>query len=280
MVLKFMLAPLEDTSDNAFRDLCFKHGADLTFTEMTRLKGIIRGNPSTMKKIDLLNGVPTQLQFAVQSATDLNAFLSKYEPPKGFQGINFNLGCPSPHLIKVGLGCAMMKRVSKVNSLVKVVHDFGFSASLKMRLGLNSYEKSKKVFLNLINGADAEFYVVHARHGAEHYESPADFSVFPECVDTGRKIVANGDIDSIDKVNDLKKLGVYGVMIGRAAVYDPSIFERFKTGKGASVEEIKKEYSEISDLYHTDIFYEKYKNNFLKRLGQKKIPDEESNVQG
>ena len=49
-----MMAPLEDTTDNALRELCFRHGADLTFTPMARLSGLVRRNKSTEKKIETI----------------------------------------------------------------------------------------------------------------------------------------------------------------------------------------------------------------------------------
>ena len=44
MKFMYMLAPLELVSDNSFRELCFNHGADLTFSEMARLDAIVRKN--------------------------------------------------------------------------------------------------------------------------------------------------------------------------------------------------------------------------------------------
>lgn len=272
-----MLAPLEDASDNTFRELCHNHGADLTFTEMARLTGIIRNNKSTFNKIRILNNVPTQIQFATQKEADLKSFLKSFHPTKGFAGINFNLGCPSPQLIKVGLGCTLIKRVSKVNRLVSIVKDHGYSCSIKMRLGLNAFEKEKKTYLNLINGVDADFFVVHARHGMQHYESPADYSVFSECVETGKEIIANGDIDSKEKVDMLKSFGVKGVMIGRAAVRNPSIFEHLKGLKETDAEVLRKEYSSLAEKYSPSL---KYKDNILKRLGFPQMPSDKKIVMG
>jgi len=276
-----MLAPLEDTSDNALRELCFNHGADLTFTEMTRLRSVVDENKSSLRKISILNNVPTQIQFAAQNEHDLKKFLEKYVPSKNFKGINLNLGCPSPQLINLGMGCAMIKRVSKVNSFVKLIQSYGYGASVKLRLGLNAYEKKMKSYLNLINGVDADFFIVHARHGGEHYEVPADYRVFPEIVSTGKMIIANGDVDSVRKVNLLKKMGVSGVMVGRAAVTNPAIFERLKGQKCPSFEELRQDYSSLAEKYfEANGSNEKYKENVLKRLGKKKVFSEEDNVQG
>ena len=47
----YMLAPLDATTDNALRELCTNNVADLTFTEMTRLSGLVRNITSTQKKV-------------------------------------------------------------------------------------------------------------------------------------------------------------------------------------------------------------------------------------
>ena len=266
MEFKFMLAPLEDVSDNAFRGLCATHGADLTFTEMTRLTALVRDNKSTLQKIALLNDVPTQIQLAAQKEDNLKKFLSTFIPENGFAGINFNLGCPSPDLTRHGLGCALIRRVSKAARLVKIVKDYGHPCSIKMRLGLNRFEKEKKVYLNLIEGVDADFFVVHARHGSEHYEAKADYSIFPGCVDTGKTIIANGDINSVEKVQLLKEIGVKGVMVGRAAVRNPSIFERLKELPETDAQTIRDEYIEFTKRYPPS--NQKYIDNVLSRLGK------------
>ncbi len=273
-----MLAPMEDVTDEAFRELCFLHGADLTFTEMTRLDGLMRHNKSTQRKIEIRNQVPTQIQLATQKESDMEQFLKAFEPTKGFAGINLNLGCPSPNLIQQGLGCSMIKRVSKVERLVKMVKDRGYPCSIKMRLGLNLFEKQKKVYLNLINGVDADFFVVHARHGSEHYETKPDYAVYPECVQTGKNIIANGDIDSEQKVTLLKEMGVKGIMIARPAVRNPAIFERLKDLKETDAETLKREYLDLLTRYPSGKII--YRENVLKRLGQEKNTYEKEKVMG
>lgn len=282
MDFKYMLAPLEDTSDNALRELCFNYGADQTFTEMTRLSGLIRNNQSTLRKIDILNQVPTQIQIAAKNEDDLKEFLNEFKPKNGFNGINLNLGCPSPHLIRQGLGCALIKRVSKVSRMVSIIKEKGYACTIKMRLGMNEFEKRKKVYLNIISEVDADYFIVHARHGAQHYEEPADNLVYKECVDTGKNIMANGDIDTKQKVNDLKKMGCKGIMIGRAAVTNPGIFKELKEENYKSnYEKLKEEYEELAQKYfEANNKNTKYQDNVLKRLGKPKTAINENNIQG
>ncbi len=257
---------MEDITDNAFRTICHRYGADLTFTEMVRLESLAKKNASTWSRLEFQDETPTIIQLLGTKEDKLSRFLSIFEPSKGFKGFNLNLGCPSPHIVALGQGCAMVKRIARTRELVKIITDRGYKASIKMRLGLNKSEKEKKVYLNLIDAVDADFFVVHARHGGEDYDNPNDYSILPECVATGKTIIANGDIDSLEKIEMLKGIGVKGAMIGRAAVRDPSIFNKLKGVETPSIEKIKEEYLELEKKYNVPFRYQK---NVMKHLGEK-----------
>jgi tRNA-dihydrouridine synthase len=264
-----MSAPLEDTTDGVFRNLAHKYGADLTFTEMTRIESLSRANKSTWDKISIPDMTPTQIQLVGANEVSLKRFLKSYEPEGGFLGFNFNLGCPSPHIVNQGYGCAMIKRISKVRKLVAIIKDQDYPCSIKTRLGMNKFEKDKKVYLNLIDAVDADFFIVHTRHGKEHYETPADHSVLSECVKLGKKIIANGDIKTVSQIELLKKMNVNGAMIGRAAIRDIAIFDRLKGKIAPSAEELREEYTLLAEQMNSRF---KYRDNILKRLGKAETP--------
>ncbi len=225
-----MLAPMEGVTDNELRTLCYRNGADLTFTEMARVDNLSKMKKGELEKISITNSTPTQIQLAGAKISEYEKFLAGFKAAEGFRGFNLNLGCPSPSFIRQGLGAAMIKRISRVNEIVKLIGRSGFECSIKLRLGLNGYEKEKGVYLNLIKNVDASFFAVHARTAKQTEKNPADFSIYPECVDTGKRIVANGDIKTREQIKELERLGLFGAMIGRAAVVNPKIFNELKTG--------------------------------------------------
>jgi len=253
-MFRYMFAPLERISGSAFRSICHKYGADLTFTSLARVDGLVRKNKSTLSRILLRDDTPTVVQLLGSKEALFSAFLDRFEPSNGFSGFNLNLGCPSPGVIMAGQGCALVKRVSKVRSLIKIFKDHNFPVSVKLRLGLNRFEKEKKVYLNLIEGVDADFFVVHARDGSQSYADSADLSVFEGCASTGRDIIANGDISSKEQIDHLRSVGVKGVMVGRAAVFDPGIFGRLKGIDTPPKEDIFRELSELADKYSEKLF--------------------------
>ncbi len=260
-----MLAPLEDYSGPAFRSLCHKYGADLTFTEMVRVEGTVRNNKATLSKLCFPDNTPIQIQFLIGNENQLEKYLSSFKSFDGFEGFNLNLGCPSAEIIKAGRGAGMVKRLSKAQRTVAIVKKQNHPVSIKMRLGANALEKSYKVYLRLIQNVDVDFFIVHPKHGMVTSDEPTDDLVYLECVDAakarGIPIIANGGIDSKQKIDWLKSIGVGGAMIGRAAITNPSIFNLLLDKKVPSKEALTKEYAELSKKLGEK---EKYLNNYLK----------------
>ena len=259
----YMLAPIEDMTDSCFRTICCRYGADFAFTELIRFESLAKNNKSSWERIKLYDDTPTIIQVIGEREQFLKKFLSKFSPEKGFKGFNLNLGCPAPNFVNKGVGCAMIKRISKTKKLIDIIKDYGYGASIKMRLGLNSYEKEKKAYLNIIKGVNADFFVVHARHGNQSYNEKADWSVFTECAKTGKNIIANGDIKTKEDIEKIKSFGCKGAMIGRAAITNPLIFAELKGLTLPSIEKIKAEYELLVKERNSPFRYQK---NIFKHL--------------
>ena len=57
----------------------------------------------------------------------------------------------------------MVKRGAKTARLVSLIRDHGHPVSVKIRLGLNQFEKDNKLYLNNLRWVDPDFFVVHAK---------------------------------------------------------------------------------------------------------------------
>jgi tRNA-dihydrouridine synthase B len=270
----YMLAPMEDITNYSFRALCCNHGADMAFTEMARIDSLERRNSSTLARLSIKYNTPTIIQLIGNKEKGVEEFLSYFKPEQGFLGFNINAGCPSSEFVNSGMGCAMIKRISKIRKMVDVIKKHGCSASIKIRLGMNDFEKKQKVYLNLIKETDCDFFVVHARHGNQSYNEKADWSVYPECCDTGKKIIANGDIKTKEDVELLRSYGVSGVMIGRAAVVNPAIFNLMKGIEDVPAERLIEEYSELSK----GEINPRYRKNFMKFFGKDNFAGENERI--
>ena len=272
-----MLASLERYSDSVFRTLCYNHGAELTFTEMAHVNSFLNNNRGSLQKIEPRDSTPVQIQILSSNEGKLDRFLSRFRPFKGFRGFNLNLSCPSKDVIRQGKGAAMVKRATKTAKLVRLIRGHGHPVSVKIRLGLNQYEKDNKLYLNNLGGVDPDFFVVHAKHAGQSSKELEDDSVYPECVDAARGIpvIANGGIDTSEKVQSLMDMGVSGVMMGRPAMGNPAIFDLIKNEMGLNdpprpvprAADLGQEYKDLFDSIGGD---EKYKFRFLKIVGRKR----------
>jgi tRNA-dihydrouridine synthase B len=240
----FILAPLESVSDAAFRRICFELGASLTFTEMIRARGIVRNNKSTLDLIDTVDAeVPTGLQLLVTGETELCACLEKLEQLaatshphfKNISVIDLNFGCPSPDVIRVGAGPALLKRVGKLEKIFDVLASFKRRGGLnvkavgaKIRLGLNAQEKQNEIYLPIVDLANRflDYLTVHARHARQSSESPADWqSLVAVRARATIPIVGNGDVLSPQDFARFKAIsGCEAVLIARGAIASPFLF--------------------------------------------------------
>ena len=277
-LFKYMLASMEGYTNSVFRTLTHLHGADLTFTEMTHVQGILRKSKDSLKRISVKDSTPVQIQILSSSVKKLDSLLSGFQESEGFRGFNLNLSCPSREVIKHGKGAAMVKRAKKTQRLVELIRDYGFPVSIKISLGLNQFEKDNKLYLNSLRGVDPDFFIIHAKHAGQSSAESEDYSIFPECVQEARGIpvIANGGINSSDKVRMLQSQGVKGVMIGRAALNNPLIFDRIKNEMGVNslpkkvlgFDALKIEYKRLHEIHGSD---DRYFVNFHRALGKNAV---------
>ncbi len=276
-MFRFMLASLERYSDSVFRTLCYNHGADLTFTEMAHVNSFLNRNRGSLQKIEPKDSTPVQIQILSSNEGKLDRFLSGFKTFNGFRGFNLNLSCPSKDVIRQGKGAAMVKRATKTGKLMALIRDHGHPVSVKIRLGLNQYEKDNKLYLNNLGEVNPDFFVVHAKHAGQSSGEPEDDSVYPECVEAARGIpvIANGGIDSPEKVQSLMEMGVSGVMMGRPAMGNPAIFDLLKNEMGMNdpprpVPRAADLGQEYRDLFDSIGGAEKYRFRVLKVIGRKR----------
>jgi tRNA-dihydrouridine synthase len=243
---------------------------------MAHVGSFLKKNKGSLAKIAVKDATPVQIQLLSSNEDKLDRFLAGFTPFEGFQGFNLNLSCPSKEVIRQGKGAAMVKRAAKTKRLVSMIRDHGYPVSVKIRLGLNSFEKKNKLYLNNLGGVDPDFFVVHAKHAAQGSVEPEDDSVYPECVEAARGIpvIANGGIDSSDRVQSLMEMGVGGVMMGRPALGYAGVFDLFKNELGFNdppkplpdTSSLKLRYDEIYDRVGGD---ERYRDRFHRVFGRK-----------
>lgn len=220
-----VLAPLDAYSDLSFREICEKY-CGYTVSEMVSSDALVR------EKVPKYRFERGELKFNVvqifgsdaQTMAESTEFLEDEA-----DAIDINFGCPSPRLSKNEQGSALLKNPEKIEEIVeKVVKTTKLPVSAKIRVGYNNYnhlEIAKKV-----EDANADLITVHGRTKKQGYSGEANWDKIFDIKDELRiPVIGNGDVK---ENRDLEKLErVDGLMIGRAAMGNPLIFEQILNPK-------------------------------------------------
>ena len=228
-----LLAPMEDVSDPPFRAVCKENGADLMYTEFISSEGLIRDAVKSRQKLDIFEyerpiGIQlfgSSIEHMIQSteiATEVHPDL-----------IDINYGCPVKNVACRGAGAALLQDIPKMvkmtEAVVKATH---LPVTVKTRLGWDDNTKNVLEVAERLQDIGIQALTIHGRTRAQMYKGNADWTLIGKLKENPRlniPIFGNGDIDSPEKAVEYKnRYGVDGMMIGRAAIGYPWIFNEIK----------------------------------------------------
>jgi tRNA-dihydrouridine synthase B len=228
-----ILAPMEDVSDPPFRSLCKKHGADLMFTEFISSEGLIRDAVKSKKKLDIFEYErPIGVQIFGSDIDSMKKAVEMCEIVKP-DIIDINYGCPVKKVVCKGAGAGILKDIPKMLELTKeIVKSTNLPVTVKTRLGWDEDSKYIVEVAEKLQDIGIKAISIHGRTRAQMYKGDADWSLIADVKNNSRMYIpvfGNGDITSEEKALKYKnKYGVDGIMIGRAAIGNPWIFNRIK----------------------------------------------------
>ena len=235
-----LLAPMEDVSDPPFRALCKEHGADVLYTEFISSEGLIRNAKKSTIKLDIYDFErPIGIQifgYQIESMRLATEICERARP----EFIDINYGCPVKKVAKKGAGAGILKDIPKMVTMTKeIVEATNIPVTVKTRLGWDENTKYIVEVAERLQDVGIKALSIHGRTREQMYKGEADWTLIGEVKNNPKMhipIFGNGDIDSPQKVAEVKnKYGVDGVMIGRAAIGYPWIFNEIKyylkTGK-------------------------------------------------
>lgn len=228
-----LLAPMEDVSDPPFRYVCKQNGADMMYTEFISSEGLIRNAVKSIKKLDIYDYErPIGIQMfggeeeaMVQSAR----IIGEVNPDI----IDINYGCPVKKVVCKMAGAGILQDIPKMIHLTKlVVQSTQKPVTVKTRLGWDENSINIVEVAERLQDIGIKALSIHARTRKQMYKGEADWSWIEKVKNNQRMhipIFGNGDIDSAEKALHYKNTyGVDGIMIGRAAIGYPFIFNEIK----------------------------------------------------
>jgi len=228
-----LLAPMEDVSDPPFRAVCKANGADLMYTEFISSEGLIRDAIKSKQKLDIFDyerPVGIQIFGGDEDAMAMSAKIVEAVSP---DLVDINFGCPVKKVVTKGAGEAVLKDVDVMVRLTKaVVRSTSLPVTVKTRLGWDENTKNIVEVAERLQDVGIKALAIHGRTRAQLYKGEADWTLIAKVKENPRiriPIFGNGDIDSPEKALEYKnRFGVDGIMIGRAAIGYPWIFNEMK----------------------------------------------------
>lgn len=233
----FVLAPMADVTDAAFRRIICKYGKpDVFWTEFVSADGLSSPGREALK-IDLMytEGERPIVAQLFSAHPDKMREASKLCAELGFDGIDINMGCPDRSIEKQGAGAVMIKNPKSAAEIIQAVKDGikdagkNIPVSVKTRVGYNKVQIDEWIPFLLAQGLDA--LTIHARTRKEMSDVPARWEHVREVVGIRNKmglptkILGNGDVRNIAEARmRVEETGCDGVMLGRAIFGNPWLF--------------------------------------------------------
>lgn len=226
------LSPMDDVTDQPFRALCKRHGADVLISEFIASEALIRDAEKSLRKMLFTEPErPIGIQIFGSEEDSLLRCLDVVEQAKP-DFIDLNWGCPVRKVAGKGAGSGMLKDIPKLLKITaSIVRHATLPVTVKTRLGYDESDKPIVQLAEQLQDVGVAALSIHGRTKSQMYRGEADWTLIAETKANPRlhiPVFGNGDLTTPQQVADAQRFGVDGVLIGRAAIGNPWLFEQSK----------------------------------------------------
>lgn len=232
-----VLAPMEDVTDRSFRLICKEQGASATYSEFVSADALIRSIAATTRKLSIDPGErPTAIQiYGRDVASMVEAARLVEEASPDFIDINF--GCPVKKVAHKGAGAGMLRNIPLMLEITReVVKAVRLPVTVKTRLGWDCNNIIIADLAEQLQDCGIAALTVHGRTRSQMYTGEADWETIARVKENPRltiPLIGNGDITSGEKAREaFDRYGVDGIMVGRASIGAPWIFNDINRALG------------------------------------------------
>lgn len=219
-----VLAPMSGITDYPFRQMMREYGCALTFTEMISAEGLIKKREYLLTVKDRDHPLFVQLFGSAPKKLAEAALISE---SLGADGININMGCPAPQVVRVGAGVELMRHPEKAKEiLTSVKKAIRIPLTIKIRSGWDENHRNAIEIAQIAEDCGVDGIFIHPRTGVQRFNGKADWNLVRRVKQSvSIPVIGNGDIITFAlAIERLKEIGCDGIMIGRGSLGNPWIF--------------------------------------------------------
>jgi len=256
---KVFLAPMADVTDAAFRILCSKYGAGLTYTEMISSTALARKGENKLFDVQACEK-PIAIQLMGNNLEDISKAVKLVQDRVDL--IDFNMGCPMKKIVNAGCGAALMQNPLLVKKIVNtLVKSSTKPISIKIRSGWDNKNINALKIAKIIEKEGASMITIHPKTKSQVRSGIADWSLIKSIKENiSIPVVGNGEVWNIQDIERMfSETKCNYVMIGRAASKNPYIFKQYNDYLKKGKFSVRNNFDMINDYLK---LAEKYKTNF------------------
>jgi tRNA-dihydrouridine synthase B len=226
-----LLAPMEDVTDPPFRLVCRRFGADIVYTEFISSEGLIRDAAKSRKKLTIFEEErPSAIQIF---GGDVNVMIQAAQIAEEARPdfIDINCGCWVKNVVARNAGAGLLRDIPQMERMVRaVVEAVKLPVTVKTRLGWDKESIKIVEVAQRLEQTGIHALAIHCRVRSQGHDGFADWSWIPKVKAAVKiPIILNGDVKTPQDVKRaFDETGCDAVMIGRAAIQNPWVFQEAK----------------------------------------------------
>ena len=224
-----VLAPMAGITDSVFRNLCYQQGAGYAIGEMLSAQTHLwDSQKSATRFVCQTDPEPRSVQLVGTNPTEL-AHAAALQVEQGAQIIDLNLGCPAKKVCNIAAGSALLGHPDKLEKIfIAMIQAVDVPITVKIRTGTEPSQRNAVEIAQIAEHAGIAGISIHGRTRADKFQGNAEYDTIKQVKQAvSIPVIANGDISTPEQAEYvLKYTGADGIMIGRAALGNPWIFQQ------------------------------------------------------
>ncbi|MBN1397420.1 MAG: tRNA dihydrouridine synthase DusB [Bacteroidetes bacterium] len=226
-----LLAPMEDVTDQAFRIICKRLGADIVYTEFVNSEGLVRNSDKTKKKMlfrEEERPFGIQIYGSEASSMEKAALMAESLGP---DIIDINCGCWVRNVVGAGAGSDLLRDIPRMERIISsIIKAVNVPVTIKTRIGWDPESINIIDVAKMAEQSGSAALTIHCRTRSQALKGEPDFSWISKVKSAvSIPVIANGSLETPLKIRNIfDNTGCDGVMIGRGAIENPWIFSQAK----------------------------------------------------